>query len=213
MARARACGAVTAWCSLQGPEIPEGGPVLVAWLPAGRLPTRYSRRRATQQDAAEDRPLSQGDIGDPLPLRHRHRHRHHGVDPQPRVPESRVLNRRPPRVVSARREPSTHILALSQVELRSSRSPIRSVPERVPAEPHRQWDQPELLPDRPSAPSHWDLLHPSRVQDQRALQVRSSPVHRLPPREAIPARVVPRRRPISHREAESPPPGNALIRG
>ncbi len=88
-------------------------------------------------------------------------------------------------------------LPIAQVEPRPPRPAVRAPRERPPAEPHRRRHQHELLPGRPAGAAQRRLLHPPHLQGQRGLQVRAAPVHRLPDREALPARVVHRGRPLA----------------
>ena len=57
------------------------------------------------------------------------------------------------------------------------------------------------------------VLHPALVQGQRGLQVRAAPVHRLPDREALRARVVHRGRPLAVGQAAAAALRPARLRG
>ena len=99
-----------------------------------------------------------------------------------------------------------------QVALRPPEPPVRPVRERAAPQPHRRRHQHELLPGWPADPPLRGVLHPARVQGQRALQVRAAPLHRLPAATAVPARVVHRGCPVPHRQAPPAEVGDARLR-
>ncbi len=89
---------------------------------------------------------------------------------------------------------------------------LHALGERAAAEPHRRRHQHELLPDRPAGAARGRVLHPPHLQGRRGLQARPAPLHRLPDREALLARVVHRGRPLALGQAAAAEVRDARLR-